>query len=106
MIFLCTSLWGPLNHDYSYIPSVGASGGLLNVWDTSEVEVSASSRGDNFLCIHGKFIKSNVEFYLFNVYAACDKRAKQTLWTSLSTRLHSLVNCNVCLCGELNSIRS
>jgi len=23
--FLCTSIWGPSNHDYSYSPSVGAS---------------------------------------------------------------------------------
>jgi hypothetical protein len=35
--FLCTSIWGPLNCDYSFSPSVGASGGLLTVWDTSEV---------------------------------------------------------------------
>jgi hypothetical protein len=39
----------PLNYDYSFRPSVGLSGGLLTVWDTSEVEVSASSRGDHFL---------------------------------------------------------
>ena len=104
--FLCTLIWGPLNHDYSYSPSVGASGGLLTVWDTSEVDVWASSRGDHFLLIHGRFIKSNAEFYLFNVYALCDQRAKQTLWTSLSARLHTLGNCNVCLCGDFNYIRS
>jgi len=38
-VFLCTSLWGNSNHDYSYSPSVGASGDLLTAWDTSEVEV-------------------------------------------------------------------
>ena len=104
--FLCTLIWGPLNCDYSFSPSVGASGGLLTVWDTSEVEVWASSRGDHFLLIHGRFIKSNVEFHLFNVYCPCDQRAKQTLWTSLSARLQSLDSCNVCLCGDFNSIWS
>jgi exonuclease III len=104
--FLCTSLWGPLNCDYSFSPSVGASGGLLTVWDTSEVEVWASSRGDHFLSIHGRFIKSNAEFYLFNVYAPCDQRAKQTLWTSLSARLQSLGSCIVYLCRDFNSIRN
>jgi len=104
--FVCTSIWGSPNCDYSFSPSVGASGGLLTVWNTSEVEVWASSRGDHFLLIHGQFIKSNVEFHLFNVYTPCDQRAKQTLWTSLGARIQSLGSCNVCLCGDFNSIRS
>jgi hypothetical protein len=58
------------------------------------------------LLIHARFLKSNVEFHLFNVYAPCDQRAKRTLWTSLSARLQSLGSCNVCLCGDFNSIRS
>jgi len=70
---------GTFDHDYSYNPSVGASRGLVTIWDTSEVEVWASFRGDHLLLIHGKFIKSNVEFYLFNVYAMCDQRGKQAL---------------------------
>jgi hypothetical protein len=37
--FLGTSLWGNTPCDFSYRPSVEASGGLLTVWDTSEVEV-------------------------------------------------------------------
>jgi len=104
--FLCTSLWGNSKHDYSYSSSVGASGGLLTVWDTSEVEVWASVRGDRFLMIHGRFIKSNDEFYLFNLYAPCDQRAKQALWDSLAACLHSLGSRNVCLCGDFNSVWS
>ncbi|XP_024628654.1 DNA-(apurinic or apyrimidinic site) endonuclease-like [Medicago truncatula] len=104
--FVCTSIWGPMCHDYSFSPSVGASGGLVTIWDTAEVEVWTSCRGDNFLLIHGRFIKSNEEFYLFNVYAPCDRFAKQALWTSLSSRLLSLGSLNVCLCGDFNSVRS
>jgi len=69
--FLCTSIF--------YVHRFGASRGLVTIWDTSEVEVWASFRGDHLLLIHGKFIKSNVEFYLFNVYALCDQRGKQAL---------------------------
>ena len=104
--FLCTSIWGPTCHDYSFSPSVGASRGLLTIWDTSEVEVWMSCRGDHFLMIHGRFITTNEEFYLFNVYAPCDRGAKQTLWTSLSSRLLSMGSRNVCLCRDFNSIRS
>lgn len=56
-----------------------------------------SCRGDHFLMIHGRFITSNEKFYLFNMYAPCDRSAKQTLWTTLSARLQSLGNRNVCL---------
>jgi exonuclease III len=56
--------------------------------------------------IHGRFINSNEDFYIFNVYAPCDRSAKQVLWNSLSSRLLSLGNRKVCLCGDFNSVRS
>jgi len=46
-----------------------------------------SVSGEHFLMIHGRFLKSNEEFYLFNVYVPCDQRAKHVLWNSLSLRL-------------------
>lgn len=88
--FMCSSIWGSQPHAYFFRPSVGASGGLLTIWDTSEVEVCFSASGDHYLLIHGKFIKSNEEFYMFNMYAPCDPRAKQVLWNSLSSRLQLL----------------
>jgi hypothetical protein len=36
---LCTALWGILTQSHSYRPAVGASGGLLIMWDSSKVEV-------------------------------------------------------------------
>ncbi|MCI57023.1 cytochrome P450, partial [Trifolium medium] len=42
---LCSALWGRSSDDISYRPSVGASGGLLTIWGSSEVEVwSLTSR--------------------------------------------------------------
>jgi hypothetical protein len=67
------------------------------VWDTSEVEVWASVSGDHFLMIHGRFIKSNEEFYLFNVYAPCDYRAKLVFPSSLSARLELIGSQKVCV---------
>lgn len=65
-----------------------------------------SDRGQHFLMIHGIFVKTNEEFYLFNVYAPCDWNAKHVLWNSIFVRLLSLNGCNVCLCGDFNSVRS
>ncbi|XP_024640624.1 uncharacterized protein [Medicago truncatula] len=104
--FLCTSLWGPSNHDFSYSSSVGASGGLVTIWDRLEVEVWLTIRGAHFLMIHGRFIKFNEDFYIFNVYAPCNRSAKQKLWNLLSSRLLSLCNNKVCVCGDFNTVRS
>jgi len=77
-------MWGDPKHAYSYQPSREASGGLLIMWDTMEVEVWSTVSQDHVLIIHGKFLRTNEEFYLFNIYAPCDSPTKQQLWVSLS----------------------
>jgi hypothetical protein len=67
----CASLWGILTHSHSFRPAVGTSGGLLIMWDSSVVEVWSSFSLDHVLIIHGRFIDSNDEFYLFTIYAPC-----------------------------------
>jgi exonuclease III len=103
-VSVSSSLWGSPDHDYSFRPSVGASGGLLMMWDCSEVEVWSSMSQDHILIIHGRFIRTDEEFYLFNVYAPCDARAKLELWESLTTRLHILRGQKVCVCGDFNTV--
>jgi exonuclease III len=102
---VCSSLWGDSSHDYSYRPSVGASGWLLTVWDTSEVEVWSTWSQDHMLQTHGRFLRTNEEFYLINIYALCDFRAKEELWKALSVRLQSLRGRKVCVCGDFNVVR-
>lgn len=69
----------------SFSGGVG-EGGLLTLWDNSEMEVWSSFSLEHVLIIHGRCIRTNEVFYLFNVYVPCDLRAKQELWTSLSER--------------------
>jgi len=104
--FLSSSLWGDSRHDYSYRPSVGASGGLLTMWDTAEVEVWTSVSREHMLQIHGRFVRTNEVFYLFNIYASCDLSAKEELWMALTVRLQYLRGKKVCICGDFNAVRS
>jgi len=69
---VCLSVWDGQQASFSFRPSLGASGGLLTIWDSAEVEVWSSACFDHVLSIHGRFILANEEFYLFNVYAPCD----------------------------------
>ncbi|GAU22961.1 hypothetical protein TSUD_247050 [Trifolium subterraneum] len=83
-----------------------ASGGLLTMWDTSEVEVWSSTSREHVLWCHGRFLKTGEEFYLANVYAPCEMGAKQSLWNSLLGRIHLLNGERVCVCGDFNAVRS
>jgi len=55
--------------------------------------------------IHGRFVQSNDEFYLFNVYDPCDNDENQLLWNRLSVILQQLSGKNVCLCDDFNVVR-
>ncbi|XP_045801716.1 uncharacterized protein LOC123895416 [Trifolium pratense] len=85
---------------------MGASGGLLTLWDSAEVEVWSSESSEYVLWCHGRFVRSGEEFYLANVYAPCDAGAKQVLWDSLSIKIQALGRSRVCVCGDFNAVRS
>jgi len=104
-VILCKSMWGGDCVDFSYRPSVGASGGIVTMWDTKEVEVWFSMSFEHVLVISGCLVKTGVQFTVFNVYAPCDSASQQVLWNNLSSRLHMLSDMNVCLCGDFNAVR-
>lgn len=45
--FFCRSLWGITFVVFSYKPSIGASGGILTLWDHLEVDVWVTMCIDN-----------------------------------------------------------
>jgi len=100
------SLWSNSNVDFSFQSSRGASGGLVTLWDCTEVEVWASLQFEHVLGIHGRFVKTGEEFTLLNVYASCDISHQQALWHNISLRLATLTDHNVCVCGDFNIVRS
>ena len=88
---LCSNkaIWGDDCGGYSFRPSIGASGGLVTLWDKNEVDVWTSISFDNVLVIVGRFLTSNELFAAFNVYASCDASSQQILWETISHRLLS-----------------
>ncbi|MCI40946.1 endonuclease/exonuclease/phosphatase family protein, partial [Trifolium medium] len=57
----------------------GSVGCLLTIWDSAEVEVWSSGSHEHVLWCHGRFIRSDEDFFVANVYAPCDPVAKQWL---------------------------
>ncbi|KAK2396412.1 DNA-(apurinic or apyrimidinic site) endonuclease [Trifolium repens] len=103
--FLCTTVWGSSPSAFSFRPSVGASGGLLTIWDTTEVEMWSTLSRDHVLWDNGRIIKTGEEFWVANVYAPCDPGAKQRLWDSLFAQLQVVSGSRVCVCGDFNAVR-
>jgi len=99
------SLWNNTYVNFSYQPSMGASGGLLTLLDNKEVEVWSTIFFEHVLGIQGRFVKSEDEFTIFNVYAPCDSNRQQVLWQTLAARFASLHDQNVCVCGDFNAVR-
>jgi len=102
---VCKSVWYDSNVDFSFQSSSGASGGLVMLWDCTEVEVWASLQFEHVIGIHGRFVKSGEEFTLLNVYAPCDVSRQQALWLNISQRLSAFSDHNICVWGDFNIIR-
>lgn len=102
---VCKALWNDSSVDFSFKPSIGASGGLITLWNCNEVEVWFSFTMEHVLGIQGQFIKSGTQFTLLNVYAPCDAHHQQLLWHNISFRMRSLLEKNVCVCGDFNVVR-
>jgi len=95
---------GPRN--FSFQPSIEASGGLLTVWDHSVVDVWTTSSFGHVFVIRGRVLISNEEFIIANVYAPCDTALKQALWGRLQSLAILNAESNLCFSGDFNSIRT
>lgn len=100
------SLWGSEDVSYSFKPLVGASGGILTMWDTSVVDVFMTLNLSNALIVKGTFMKNNVDFILANVYVSCDNRGRQLLWNVLSILIQRHSTDAWCVLGDFNVVRS
>jgi len=104
--FLVKSIWGISPCGFSFQPSVGASGGLLTVWDSSLIDVWSSMSFAHVLIITGRVILIGETIVIINVYAPCEPVAKKELCERLVPVIISKNDSCLCVCGDFNSIRS
>ena len=103
---LVKTLWGDAVHNFSYQPFVGACGGLVTVWDVSQIDVTSSVSFSHVLVIKGKVLLTGEDFVIFNVYASCDSEAKKILWGNLLLHIQNNNDVCICVCGDHNYVRS
>lgn len=96
--FLVKLLWGDMAHNYSFQPSLGASRGILSLWDTSVVDVWSTMCFGHVLVIKGRVILTGHEFTIVNVYPPCDMVTKQALRDRLISFILNHGDDILCVC--------
>jgi len=99
------TVWGDNPCGYSFPPSIGASGGLVTVRDSTRVNVWSSMSFGHVLVIKGTVILTAEDFVIINVYAPCDLVGKKLLWNSLNSLVLNNSEVCLCVCGDFNSVR-
>ncbi|GLT57064.1 hypothetical protein SLA2020_300650, partial [Shorea laevis] len=80
---LCKCLWFSDDFDWVKKESVGASGGMLCVWNKREFVKQGEFSGDGFVGIVGEWGPHKLKCKIVNVYASNDRQKKAKLWEDL-----------------------
>ncbi|XP_058784973.1 uncharacterized protein LOC131659865 [Vicia villosa] len=75
------SFWRRKDIGFSFLPSVGASGGLISLWNSESFQVLFSFGGEGYLGL--KVVWKEEVFYIVNVYSSCNSGEKRVLWRKL-----------------------
>ncbi|GLT87102.1 hypothetical protein SLE2022_052020 [Rubroshorea leprosula] len=102
---LCKKLWYSDDFDWNMKSSVGASRGLICMWDKSLFVKLGEFTGDGYLGIKGQWgVKKEVCFFV-NIYAPNERKKKVALWDELRQRIVEEGG-RWMLVGDFNAVRS
>ncbi|XP_071719411.1 uncharacterized protein [Rutidosis leptorrhynchoides] len=99
------SFWG--NSDFKFIQkdSVGASGGILTIWDTNIFSFKYAIEGEFFLAICGSWAGYDSDIALINVYGPHSSSKKRRFWIELTSLTNSLT-IPLIIFGDFNEDRN
>nr|GEX43785.1 RNA-directed DNA polymerase, eukaryota [Tanacetum cinerariifolium] len=97
-------MWGNSNYDFVCSDSLGSSGGILCIWESSIIKKDNVTISDNFIAIYGIWLTNNVKVLLISIYAPQQPAYKRVLWEYLSTLLGRW-NGEVIVMGDFNEVR-
>ncbi|XP_071686837.1 uncharacterized protein [Rutidosis leptorrhynchoides] len=104
-LFRIKTMWVNYTFDYACSLSRGFSGGLISVWDPNFFLIKDRVWcDDNYIIVKGKWVCSNVVFFMVNVYGPNDPVKKRTLWDKLCSFIAANEGEYVCF-GDFNEVR-
>ncbi|XP_050211873.1 uncharacterized protein LOC126662030 [Mercurialis annua] len=100
--FLVNRLWPNNDYDYGYCysPSLGSSGGLACIWDSSSISPSHITTYNRWICFD--FELSSIQMKLILVYGSNTVADRSPLWADILQELQTDRHCY--LMGDFNEI--
>ncbi|XP_050237969.1 uncharacterized protein LOC126687450 [Mercurialis annua] len=93
-------LWPNLDFDYCFVPSIGASGGLICVWNSNLINPSRIVKTNRWISLDFVWGGKDVRFIL--IYASNCSRERASMWIDIIPELSSDFIC--ILVGDFNEI--
>ncbi|XP_077252502.1 uncharacterized protein LOC143891884 [Tasmannia lanceolata] len=91
--------------DFDFIPSQGASGGILVAWNGSAWKLVNVWKGNFSLFVAFKKLEDGSDWLYSGVYGPCSREAKLEFWEELG-RVRSFCQFPWCVGGDFNEIRA
>ncbi|XP_021997944.1 uncharacterized protein LOC110894988 [Helianthus annuus] len=95
--------WGNRPAGNVCVNALGRSGGLLSVWNPSELLVNNIIKHDSVIVVSGRHVASGITLNVANVYAFNDQSKKRDIWRVL-LELRNNLNGAWIFIGDLNEV--
>ncbi|GJU41859.1 RNA-directed DNA polymerase, eukaryota [Tanacetum coccineum] len=96
-------LWGNGFFYYSMAPAIGASGGILCVWDKNSFQMTREVIDNSFVALKGLWLLTNTPILIVSIYSPQEIGAKKVLWD----RIVDIIKCwngEVIIMGDFNEV--
>jgi hypothetical protein len=102
---LVFGLWGGNDCDWTFLPAVGSSGGILSIWSKVNASLVFTFSGEGFVGVCLDLVEDNSRCFIVNVYAKCNIHDKRRLWGELLMSKSGFGDGLWCVLGDFNSVR-
>ncbi|KAK8696507.1 hypothetical protein V6N13_001641 [Hibiscus sabdariffa] len=99
---LVSGLWPHDVFDFVFAPSVGASGGILVIWDCSRFQLELSEVLAQYVVLKGSWVHDSFPCGLAAVYAPCGVSDQLLLWESMGQFISARKDWSWCVAGDFN----
>jgi hypothetical protein len=103
---LCYSLWGSEDCNWAFVPSEGASGGILSIWGKKNSNLIFTFMGEGFVGVCLEWGAKKSICFMVNVYSKCDFVSKRRLWHNISMSKAGFGGGKWCVLGDFNAVLS
>lgn len=77
------SIWNLSDVECLWSPSIGASGGLISIWRSSQFLLNFSHTDRNWIAMGGRLKSNGFECLIINIYNSCDAGVRENTWEEI-----------------------